>query len=74
MAGQENKPQTQEELSALLKVRREKLENLQNEGKDPFVITKYNVSVQLKSFSDSCIECRSQRLIRTQHGKQVAYH
>ena len=44
MAGQENKPQTQEELSALLKVRREKLENLQNEGKDPFVITKYNVS------------------------------
>ena len=52
MAGQENKPQTQEELSALLKVRREKLENLQNEGKDPFVITKYNVSIHSQDIKD----------------------
>jgi len=52
LAGQENKPQTQEELSALLKVRREKLENLQNEGKDPFVITKYNVSIHSQDIKD----------------------
>ncbi len=52
MAGQENKPQTQEELSSLLKVRREKLENLQNEGKDPFVITKYNVSIHSQDIKD----------------------
>lgn len=52
MAEQQNKPQTQEELSALLKVRREKLENLQNEGKDPFVITKYNVSIHSQDIKD----------------------
>ena len=34
---------SQEELSALLKVRREKLEKLQSEGKDPFKIVKYPV-------------------------------
>ena len=52
MAGQQNKPQTQEDLSALLKVRREKLENLQNEGKDPFKITKYNVSIHSQDIKD----------------------
>lgn len=52
MAGQQNKPQTQEELSALLKVRREKLENLQNEGKDPFAITKYNASIHSQDIKD----------------------
>ncbi len=52
MAEQQNKPQTQEELSSLLKVRREKLENLQNEGKDPFVITKYNVSIHSQDIKD----------------------
>ena len=34
---------TQEELSELLKVRREKLDKLQSEGKDPFKIVKYPV-------------------------------
>jgi len=52
LAEQQNKPQTQEELSSLLKVRREKLENLQNEGKDPFVITKYNVSIHSQDIKD----------------------
>ena len=52
MAERQNKPQTQEELSSLLKVRREKLENLQNEGKDPFVITKYNVSIHSQDIKD----------------------
>lgn len=52
MAEQQNKPQTQEELSALLKVRREKLENLQNEGKNPFEITKYDVSIHSQDIKD----------------------
>lgn len=37
-------PQKEQDTNALLKVRREKLENLQNEGKNPFTITKYDVS------------------------------
>lgn len=37
-------PQKEQDANALLKVRREKLENLQNEGKNPFRITKYDVS------------------------------
>ncbi len=41
---EQNKAQNGQDVNALLKVRREKLENLQNEGKDPFVITKYDVS------------------------------
>ena len=34
----------QQDLNQLLKVRREKLQDLQNNGKDPFVITKYDVT------------------------------
>ena len=56
MAEQQKKPQTQEELSALLKVRREKLENLQNEGKDPFVITKYDVTHHSQEDKDNYAE------------------
>ena len=59
MAGQQNKPQTQEELSTLLKVRMEKLENLQNDGKNPFEITKYNVSIHSQDIKDQfdSLEC-----------------
>ena len=39
----EEKVMSKEELNELLKVRREKLEKLQNEGKDPFKIVKYPV-------------------------------
>lgn len=43
MAGQQK--QTQEpDINQLLKVRREKLQELQENGKDPFVITKYDVT------------------------------
>ncbi|MBR1742789.1 MAG: lysine--tRNA ligase, partial [Lachnospiraceae bacterium] len=42
MAGK-NQPQNQD-TNELLKVRREKLKNLQEAGKDPFVITKYDVT------------------------------
>ncbi len=47
MAEQQNQSQaqTQEELNQLLKVRREKLAQLQEAGKDPFQITRYEVTV-----------------------------
>ncbi|MCR5418711.1 MAG: lysine--tRNA ligase [Lachnospiraceae bacterium] len=48
MAEQNKKGQNeaggQQDLNQLLKVRREKLADLQNAGKDPFVITKYDVT------------------------------
>ena len=47
----ENTEQTQEQLSALLQVRRDKLTELQNDGRDPFKITKFertHTSAQLK--------------------------
>ncbi len=40
----ENNNKPQQDLNEILKVRREKLSELQNAGKDPFVITKYNVT------------------------------
>ncbi|SDB01831.1 lysine--tRNA ligase [Eubacterium oxidoreducens] len=42
MAQQNNKQNGQQDINQLLKVRREKLANLQEAGKDPFVITKYD--------------------------------
>lgn len=45
MANQNNKKGgQQQDVNQLLKVRREKLQNLQEAGKDPFQITKYNVT------------------------------
>ena len=41
MAGQQNK---QQDVNQLLKVRREKLKELQENGRDPFQITKYDVT------------------------------
>lgn len=52
MAEQQKKTQTQEDISTLLKVRREKLQNLQNEGKNPFEITKYDVSIHSQDIKD----------------------
>ena len=48
--------QTQEELSSLLQIRRQKLTDLQAAGKDPFVITKFDVtnhSVDVKEDFDA---------------------
>ena len=42
MAEQKNGQQPEQDLNQLLKVRREKLAELQANGKDPFVITKYD--------------------------------
>jgi len=53
---QNQAPQTQEELSSLLQIRRQKLADLQAAGKDPFVITKFDVtnhSVDVKNDFDA---------------------
>ena len=42
---QNNQQPKEQDLNQLLKVRREKLANLQEAGKDPFVITKYDVNL-----------------------------
>ena len=47
--------QKEQDVNTLLKVRREKLENLQSDGKDPFIITKYDVthhSIEVKEQYD----------------------
>ena len=42
--GQQNNQNQQQDINQLLKVRREKLADLQEKGKDPFQITKYEVT------------------------------
>lgn len=51
MAG-ENTKQTEQDISALLQVRRDKLKDLQEAGKDPFVITKYDVDIHSQDIKD----------------------
>ena len=57
MAGQNNNAEM--DLNQLLKVRREKLANLQAEGRDPFVITKYDVTYHTQEIKDNFdkLEC-----------------
>ena len=50
MAGQQNKEQ---DINHLLKVRREKLQELQEAGKDPFQITKYQVTHHSQEIKDN---------------------
>ena len=62
MAEQKNQNNNQEkqvDINQLLKVRREKLKNLQDAGKDPFVITKYDVTYHTKEIKDNFdkLEC-----------------
>ncbi|HIU74468.1 MAG TPA: lysine--tRNA ligase [Candidatus Pelethocola excrementipullorum] len=52
MAGQQNQTQEQD-INHLLKVRREKLQELQENGKDPFKITKYDVSHHSQEVKDN---------------------
>ena len=52
---QNNQP-AEQDLNQLLKVRRDKLKDLQENGKDPFQITKYDVtghSMEIKDNFDS---------------------
>lgn len=51
MAGEKNN-QTQD-VNQLLKVRRDKLKELQDNGKDPFVITKYDVTHHSQEVKDN---------------------
>ncbi|MBQ9764727.1 MAG: lysine--tRNA ligase [Lachnospiraceae bacterium] len=44
---------TEKDLNQLLKVRREKLKDLQDRGKDPFVITKYDTTHHSKDIKDN---------------------
>ena len=53
MAEQQKKPQKEQDINQLLKVRREKLANLQAEGKAPFVITKYDVTHHSMEIKDN---------------------
>ncbi len=48
-----SKPQTEAELNHILQARRDKLSELQAAGKDPFVITTYDVSNHSKEIKDS---------------------
>lgn len=49
----ESKQQNQQDMNQLLKVRRDKLKELQERGKDPFLITKYDVSHHSAEIKDS---------------------
>ena len=50
---QQNKNEQQVDVNQLLKVRREKLADLQERGKDPFQITKYDVTNHTAEIKDN---------------------
>ncbi len=58
----EEKVQTKEELSALLQVRRQKLAELQEAGKNPFVITKYDVTHHSQEVKDNFEELEGKQV------------
>ena len=51
--GQQNQAAQEQDIHQLLKVRREKLANLQEVGKDPFQITKYDVTHHSREIKDN---------------------
>ena len=48
----EEKKRQEQDVNQLIKVRREKLANLQAEGQDPFVLTKYDVTHHSQEVKD----------------------
>ena len=50
---QNNRPQGEQDLNEILRLRREKFENFKAEGKDPFVITKYDVTHHSQEVKDN---------------------
>ena len=62
MAQQNKKQQAEQDVNALLKVRHEKLANLQEAGKDPFRITKYDVTVHSQDIRDRYEELEGQEV------------
>ena len=57
--GQQNNQNQQQDINQLLKERREKLADLQEKGKDPFQITKYEVTYHSQEIKDNFdkLEC-----------------
>ena len=66
---QDNQPQKEQDLGQLLKVRREKLATLQEAGKDPFRITKYDVTAHSRDIKEN-YELPRLPLFRKGSGKQ----
>ena len=50
---QNNNPKQEQDINQLLKVRREKLAALQEAGKNPFQITKYDVTVHSRDIKEN---------------------
>lgn len=69
----ETRPQTEADLNQLLKVRREKLAALQEAGKDPFQIMKYDVTHHSKDVRDGYeeLEGRTVRLAGRMMSKRI---
>ena len=61
MAGQQRQVQEQD-INHLLKVRREKLQELQENGKDPFKITKYDVTHHSMEIKDNFQELEGKQV------------
>ncbi len=60
MAQQNRKPQAEQDVSTLIKVRHEKLAQLREAGKDPFQITKYDVTIHSQDIKDGYDELEGQ--------------
>jgi len=56
------KPQSTQEISELLQIRRDKLAELQANGKDPFQITKYDVTHHSKDIRDGYAELENKEV------------
>ena len=50
-----------QDINQLLKVRREKLAELQEQGNDPFTITKYDVTAHTQQIKDNYVHIRHLR-------------
>ena len=62
----ENNKQQEQDIGQLLKVRREKLAALQEAGKDPFQITKYDVTAHSRDIKENFDQMEGKR---TYHAK-----
>ncbi len=62
MEGQQNQQTQEQDIGQLLKVRREKLAALQENGKDPFIITKYDQTHHSEEIKDSFDSLEGQKV------------
>ncbi len=60
---EKGKIETQQDVSQLLKVRHEKLEELRQSGKDPFLITKYDVTHHTTDITDHFEEMEGKEVV-----------